>query len=129
MRRAAGVGAGVVAGFATLALGAPAVAETPPGLLAQEPDVFMCNGEETEIFGGNGRTGWVDGVLYMARSFSLEGSVTAPDGTVEPVSEAKAWGNGPPGAGPAITCTAHFEDEEDGFQFEADFTVIAVPVR
>jgi hypothetical protein len=126
MRRAV---AGVVAGLATLAIGAPALADTPPGLLKQEPDVFLCDGEETEVFGGNGRNGWVDGVLYMAQSFSLEGTVTAPDGSVEAVSDSKTWGNGPKGSGPAITCTAHFEEEEDGFVFEADFTVIAVPFR
>jgi hypothetical protein len=126
MRRAL---AGVAAGLATFTLGAPAFADTPPGLLKQEPDVFVCNGEVTEIFGGNGRTGWVDGVLYMAQSFSLEGTVTAPDGSVEPISESKTWGNGPKRSGPAVTCTAHFEVEENGFVFEADFTVTAVPVR
>jgi len=79
------------------------------------------------VFGGNGRSGWVDGSLYVARSIHFEGTFTPADGgPVESFSFTKSFGRGP--AGETVHCVSHEEGSDETGSFVADGEVNAVRV-
>jgi len=125
MRRAAVLA--VVAGVATAGMGAPALADVPPGLAKKPPDIFICDGTESVVFSGGGRSGYLNGVQYLATEFNISGTFTPSDGS-EPqtFSEIKTWGNGP--AGEEVACEAHGEETSPEGTFVADFVITAVKV-
>lgn len=102
----------------------------PPGLQAKVPEVFTCDGQETVVFGGNGRSGWVGDTLYVARSIHFEGTFTPADGSPSQTFVFdKTFGRGP--AGETVNCVSHVEetDETSGARGRPDSAehVVAAP--
>jgi hypothetical protein len=120
---------GVVVALAMTLLAGSAVADppsgfTPPGLTG---DPYVCDGFESMVFGGNGRSGWLNGDLYQA--VSAEGSFYFEPWEGEPESGEyyKTWGKGP--AGDTVECTqsGSGEDAEGYFEWEVTVTAVKVP--
>ncbi len=125
MKRIASLG--VTAALVTVLTAGSAVASTPPGL-ANGGDPWTCNGTESVVFGGSGRSGWLNGVLYQAVEFSGTATFTPTDGA--PVTETfgKTWGKGPKG-GEVVVCTASDSgsDETGSWTWEATVWAVKVP--
>jgi hypothetical protein len=94
-------------------------------------ETWTCEGAEVTLV-GTGRSGWIDGVHYLAVYIEFLGEFT-PEGGGEPVfeSEQKLYGNPGNLVHPeAIRCDVHFEETIPGEgTFEADGHVIAIPVN
>lgn len=88
----------------------------PPGLTG---NTYLCDGQESVVFGGAGRSGWLNGSLYQPTMFHFEVYFAG-----ELVDEYhKTFGKGPQ-SDSTVECTATFE--EDGLI--GYFTVTAVKV-
>jgi hypothetical protein len=112
---------GMLAAIATIGVGSAV------GAIPDKPgETFNCPGGTT-TFVTAGRNGWVGDTKYKALSFTVEGTVTALDGSTEDVSEAKVWGRGQSGPG-AITCTAPINESGPEGTFVGTVTVVAIPV-
>ena len=117
--------AAVAATAATIGTGSTA------GAIAEhKAETWVCEGEEVTLV-GTGRSGWIDGVHYLAVYLEFTGVFT-PEGGGEPEleSEQKFYGNRGNLVHPeAIRCEVHFEESIPGEGvFEADGHVIAIPV-
>jgi hypothetical protein len=116
----------VMSTIAIVGTAVPAVAQ-PPGQ-AKNPEMFVCDGEETLIVTA-GRNGWIGDTKYHAVTFSIEGTFTPTGGTPEPFSEFKTWAGGKDTNNPdLITCTADVSETDETGTFVAHFEVTAVPV-
>lgn len=98
----------------------------PPGQETKPPEVFICDGQTTMVFGGNGRSGWVGDTLYVATEIHFSGTFTPVGGAPQTESFDKVFGNGPGGG--AISCAAHIEETSPEGTFVGDVQVFAVPV-
>lgn len=94
-------------------------------------ETWTCDGQEVTLV-GTGRSGWIDGVHYLAVYLEFTGVFT-PEGGGEPEfeSEQKFYGNRGNLVHPeAIRCDVHFAETIPGEgSFEADGHVIAIPVN
>ena len=118
--------AGVMSTIAIVGTAAPAVAQ-PPGQ-EKNPEMFVCDGEDTLIVTA-GRNGWIGDAKYHAVTFSVEGTFTPVGGTPEPFSESKTWAGGKDADSPdLVTCTADVSETDETGTFEAHIEVTAVPV-
>jgi hypothetical protein len=94
-------------------------------------ETWVCDGEEVTLV-GSGRSGWIDGVHYLAVYIEFLGVFT-PEGGGEPQfeSEEKFYGNRGNLVHPeAIRCEVHFEETIPGEgTFVGDGFVIAIPVN
>jgi len=119
---------GAAVATAVLGIAGPVAAETPSGLAKKEPLLgFSCGGGPIEIFGANGRSSWVDGTLYLLRSFEFSGAFTPNGGSPETEEFSKTYGGGP--SGETITCTATIDEESPEGRFVASVTATVVAVR
>ena len=118
--------AGVMSAIAIIGTAVPAVAQ-PPGQ-EKNPEMFVCDGEDTLIVTA-GRNGWIDDTKYHAVTFSIEGTFTPVGGTPEPFSESKTWANGKDANSPdLVTCTQDISETDETGTFEAHLVITAVPV-
>jgi len=121
---------GIVAAAATavITVGAGSTAGAIP---EHKAETWVCDGEEVTLV-GTGRSGWIDGVHYLAVYLEFTGVFT-PEGGGEPEfeSEQKFYGNRGNLVHPeAIRCEVHFDETIPGEgTFEADGHVIAIPVN
>jgi hypothetical protein len=94
-------------------------------------ETWICDGEEVTLV-GTGRSGWIDGVHYLAVYIEFLG-VFMPEGGGEPQfeGEEKFYGNRGNLVHPeAIRCEVHFEETIPGEgTFVGDGFVIAIPVN
>lgn len=117
----------VVATLVTLLTAGSALASTPPGL-ENGGEPWVCNDTESVVFGGSGRSGWVDGTLYQGVEFSGTFTFTPTDGSPVVQTFTKAWGKGPKG-GVTVVCTASDSgsDSTGSWAWEATVTAVRVP--
>ncbi|MBA3606050.1 MAG: hypothetical protein H0W46_08785 [Acidimicrobiia bacterium] len=116
-----------VTGAATVGFGTPAVADAPPGLFNHfSQDEFVCDDEAAMIIAPNGRSGYIDGTLHLATTFTFAGTFTPTDGEPEMFSGEKTW---PSLRGHEVTCTLQIEETSPDGTFTGSFRVTAVPVR
>ena len=98
MRKALVAGAVVVASMAV----APAVGAVPPGLEKKgSEEGWFCGGDPAEIYGGSGRSAWVNGQRVMATVLHFEGVWTPVVGEPETELFHREW---PAKAGETIEC-------------------------
>ena len=117
--------ASVISTIAIVGTAMPAIAQ-PPGQ-ADQPEAFVCDGEDTLIVTA-GRNGWIDDTKYHAVTFSIEGTFTPTGGTPEPFSESKTWAGGKDANSPdLITCTSDFSETDETGTVEAHVEITAVP--
>ena len=109
--------AGAVAAFAALG-----VASTASAAPREKTEIWICDGVETEIT-VSGRVGRIDGDMYLAHNFSIEGTFTPTGGEPIDVSEEK-WTTGAEG----IDCTMDVTETDEEGTFSAVFSVTAVPI-
>jgi hypothetical protein len=111
-----------------VAVGAGSTAGAIP---EHKAETWTCDGQEVTLV-GTGRSGWIDGVHYLAVYLEFTGVFT-PEGGGEPEfeSEQKFYGNRGNLVHPeAIRCDVHFAETIPGEgTFEADGHVIAIPVN
>lgn len=117
------VGLGLAAGTAEAA--------TPPGIAKQHPvfgNVVCDDGSTPTVFSGGGRSGWVDGTLYVITSATFQATFVPNDGS-PPISETftKTYGAGPKGDTLSCTSEGTFDDPDGSGTFSAQFDVVAVP--
>jgi len=123
--------AGVVAGLATMALAAPAFGDAPAGLTNHfQPEVFTCGARSVIVIAANGRTGYLDGVHYIANEFHGRFTFDPSDPAEETQTDSfdKVWPDYS-GSGTEVTCTATFSDTDETGTFSGTFTVVAEPLR
>ena len=112
---------------ATVTVGTGSTAVAIP---EHKAETWVCEGQEVTLV-GTGRSGWIDGVHYLAVYLEFTGVLT-PEGGGESEfeSEQKFYGNRGNLVHPeAIRCDVHFEETIPGEgTFEADGHVIAIPV-
>jgi hypothetical protein len=126
-----------VAGVITVAAAAVSgtVAAAPPGLDGDPPpgllnkgDTYLCDETESVVFGGNGRSGWLDGTMYQA--VEALGSWTFTPVGGDPIGESweKTWGKGPK-SGEVVHCTQSDSgsDAEGEWSYESTVTAVKVP--
>ena len=116
------------AATAIVTVGAGATAGAVP---EHKTESWTCEGEEVSLV-GTGRSGWIDGVHYLAVYLEFVGVFTPEDGgDPQGEGEQKFYGNRGNLVHPdAIRCEVHFEEVIPGEgTFEADGHVIAIPVR
>ena len=94
----------------------------PPGLLGKG-DAYVCDDVESIVFGGSGRSGWLDGSLYQATEVSGSFTYESEDGPITD-SFARSWGNGP-SSGETVTCVR--SDSGEGWSEEVTITAVRVP--
>ena len=120
----------VVAAAATTVI-TVAAGSTAGAIPEHKVETWVCEGEEVTLV-GTGRSGWIDGVHYLAVYLEFTGVFT-PEGGGEPEfeSEQKFYGNLGNLVHPeAIRCEVHFDETIPGEgTFEADGHVIAIPVN
>lgn len=127
----------LVAGLLTASVAAVSgsVAAAPPGLdggpppgLSDSGDVYLCDGAESVVFGGNGRTGWLGGSMYQA--VKAEGSSTFTPVGGDPIEESfsRTWGKGPK-SGEVVHCSQSGSgvDPDGEWSFEITITAVKVP--
>ena len=102
-----------------VALAAPAAA-APPGNGLEQVEGVTCNGEPAAVTASNGISFWIDDQQYVMTSFDL---TFTPDGG-DPETFSQTYGQKSGLSGPAITCTATFDDPEG----TVSLVVVAVPV-
>jgi len=94
-------------------------------------ETWVCEGEDVTLI-GTGRSGWIDGVHYLAVYIEFLGVFT-PEGGGEPQieSDEQFYGNRGNLVDPeAIRCQVHFEETIPGEgTFVGDGFVIAIPVN
>jgi hypothetical protein len=116
------------AGAAVVTVGTGSTAGAVP---EHKAETWVCEGEEVTLV-GTGRSGWIDGVHYLAVYLEFTGVFT-PEGGGEPQveGEQKFYGNRGNLVHPdAIRCEVHIEETIPGEgTFEADGHVIAIPVN
>jgi hypothetical protein len=118
----------LAAAATVLTVGAGSTAGAIP---QHKAETWVCDGEEVTLV-GTGRSGWIDGVHYLAVYIEFLGVFT-PEGGGEPQfeSEEKFYGNRGNLVHPeAIRCEVHFEETIPGEgTFVGDGFVIAIPVN
>jgi hypothetical protein len=105
-------------------------ASTAGAIPEHKAETWVCEGEEVTLV-GTGRSGWIDGVHYLAVYIEFLGVFT-PEGGGQPdfESEQKFFGNRGNLVDPeAIRCELHVEETIPGEgTFVGDGFVIAIPV-
>jgi hypothetical protein len=115
MRRFA---AGIVGAAATLAFAGTASAAPNKNV-----EVWICDGVETEIAVA-GRSGWIDGVHYLAHNLVVEGTFDpAGPAPAEPFTDTQ-WMSGRTGG---LECTATFTETNEEGTATATATLNAIP--
>jgi hypothetical protein len=99
-------GAALALTAGTAIVGGASVAGAAP---SKNVEVYICDGVETEIVVA-GRSGWIDGVHYLAHNIVVEGTFTPAGGEPEPFTDTQ-WTSGRTG-GLECTRTETFTDEE-----------------
>ena len=115
------VAAGAVSG--PVAASPPGLGDGPPSGLLGKGDAYVCDDVESIVFGGSGRSGWLDGSLYQATAVSGSFTYDPGDGAITE-SFARSWGNGP-SSGDTVTCIR--SDSGEGWSEEVTVTVVRVP--
>jgi hypothetical protein len=121
----------LAAAAATAAVVTIGAGSTAGAIPEHKAETWSCEGEEVTLV-GTGRSGWIDGVHYLAVYIEFLGVFT-PEGGGEPQfeSEEHFYGNRGNLVHPeAIRCEVHFEDTVPGEgTFVGDGFVIAIPVN
>jgi hypothetical protein len=119
MKRRITLGLALCASALLAVTAAPASANLPQGKGLVDFGTFNCNGVEVPLFGPRGPspTGFTPEGQHVVAT-DLFGTFTDPEGNSSPFS--KTWGKRS-GQPTTMTCTAHFEDPDEG---TVDVTVI-----
>jgi len=124
MKKRWGVAGAVIA---AVSVGAGSTAGAIP---QHKAETWTCEGDEVTLV-GTGRSGWIEGVHYLAVYIEFLGEFT-PEGGGEPQfeSEQHFYGNRGNLVHPdAVRCELHIEETIPGEgTFAADGFVIAIPV-
>ena len=105
-------------------------AGSPAGAIPEhKAESWTCEGQEVTLV-GTGRSGWIDGVHYLAVYLEFIGVFTPEGGEPEFEGEQKFYGNRGNLVHPeAIRCEVHFEETTPEGTFVGDGHVIAIPVN
>ena len=113
---AAAVAAIVSVGVGTTAGAAP----------KDKAETFICDGEETTFIVG-GRSGFLDGVHYLAHNFVIDGTFTPADPTEETQTfHDEQWMSGRTGG---LQCTGTETETTAEGTSEVTFTFNAIPTK
>ena len=97
------------------------VASTAGAAPTKNVEVWTCDGVETEITVA-GRSGWIDGVHYLAHNLVVDGVFTPVEGEPEAFHD-EQWMSGRTGG---LDCTTTFTDTNEEGTAEVTITLNAI---